>query len=86
VKWRHWKLHFIFESEPNSGTKHLETPWLFNIKRDPKEETDAAMEDGWVRGPMRKMIMAFEKTLKEHPPIAPGAPDQVTPSSSSSKS
>ena len=86
VKWRHWKLHFVFESEPNSGTKQLETPWLFNIKRDPKEETDAAMEDGWVRGPMRKMIMAFEKTLKEHPPIAPGAPDQVTPSSSSSKS
>ena len=86
VKWRHWKLHFVFESEPNSGTKQLETPWLFNIKRDPKEETDAALEDGWVRGPMRKMIMAFEKTLKEHPPIAPGAPDQVTPSSSSSKS
>ena len=86
VKWRHWKLHFVFESEPNSGALHLETPWLFNIKRDPKEETDAAMEDGWVRGPMRKMIMAFEKTLKEHPPIAPGAPDQVTPSSSSSKS
>jgi arylsulfatase len=86
VKWRHWKLHFVFESEPNSGTKHLETPWLFNIKRDPKEETDAAMEDGWVRGPMRKMIMAFEKTLKEHPPIAPGAPDQVAPSLSSSKS
>ena len=79
VKWRHWKLHFVFESEPNSGTKHLETPWLFNIKRDPKEETDAAMEDGWVRGPMRKMIMAFEKTLKEHPPVPPGAPDHVNP-------
>lgn len=86
VKWRHWKLHFVFEIEPNSGTKHLETPWLFNIKRDPKEETDAAMEDGWVRGPMRKMIMAFEKTLKEYPPITPGAPDQINPSSSSSKS
>ena len=86
VKWRHWKLHFVFESEPNSGTKHLETPWLFNIKRDPKEETDAAMDDGWVRGPMRKMIMAFEKTLKEYPPITPGAPDQINPSSSSSKS
>ena len=86
VKWRHWKLHFVFESEPNSGTKHLETPWLFNIKRDPKEETDAAMEDGWVRGPMRKMIMAFEKTLIEHPPIAPGASDQTNPNSISVKS
>jgi arylsulfatase len=44
------------------------------------------MEDGWVRGPMRKMIMAFEKSLKDHPPIAPGAPDQINPSSSPEKS
>jgi arylsulfatase len=79
VKWRHWKLHFIFECEPNSGPRHLETPWLFNIKRDPKEETDVAMDDGWVRGPMRKMILAFEKSLKEHPPIAPGTPDHIRP-------
>lgn len=86
AKWRHWKLHFVFESEPNSGTRHLETPWLFNIKRDPKEETDVAMEDGWVRGPMRKMIMAFEKSLIDHPPIAPGAPDHTNPNSASVKS
>jgi arylsulfatase A-like enzyme len=79
VKWRHWKLHFIFESEPNSGTKHLETPWLFNIKRDPKEETDAAMEDGWVRGPMRKMIRAFDETLRAHKPIPPGIGDAYDP-------
>jgi arylsulfatase A-like enzyme len=77
VKWRHWKLHLIFEKEPNEGTKHLETPWLFNIKRDPKEETDVAMDDGWVRGPMRRMIQAFEQSLREHPPIAPGAPDDA---------
>jgi arylsulfatase len=81
AKWRHWKLHFVFESEPNAGTRHLETPWLFNIKRDPKEETDAAMEDGWVRGPMRRMVMAFEQSLREYPPIAPGAGDHVDPAS-----
>lgn len=79
AKWRHWKLHFVYESEPNEGTRHLETPWLFNIKRDPKEETDAAMEDGWVRGPMRRMVMAFEQSLRDHPPIAPGAPDAFNP-------
>ena len=79
AKWRHWKLHFVFEREPNEGTRHLETPWLFNIKRDPKEETDAAMDDGWVRGPMRRMIMAFERSLRENPPIAPGAPDEFDP-------
>lgn len=79
AKWRHWKLHFVFEREPNEGTRHLETPWLFNIKRDPKEETDAAMEDGWVRGPMRRMVLAFERSLRDHPPIAPGAPDDFDP-------
>jgi arylsulfatase A-like enzyme len=79
AKWRHWKLHFIFEDEPNTGPKHLETPWLFNIKRDPKEETDAAIDDGWVRGPIRKMILAFEQTLREHRPIPPGAGDDYAP-------
>jgi arylsulfatase A-like enzyme len=82
VKWRHWKMHLVFEKEPNEGTRHLETPWLFNIKRDPKEETDVAMEDGWVRGPMRRMIAAFERTLREHKPIPPGIGDDYCPGKS----
>ena len=79
AKWRHWKLHFILETEPNQGPIHLETPALFNLKRDPKEETDAAMDDGWVRGPVRRMVMAFEQSLRRHPPIPPGAPDDTDP-------
>ncbi len=79
VKWRHWKMHFILEREPNTGPIHLETPALFNLLRDPKEETDASMEDGWVRGPIRKLQMAFEASLREYPPIAPGAPDDFKP-------
>ncbi len=79
AKWRHWKLHFHFEKEPNEGVRHLETPWLFNLKRDPKEETDVAMDDGWVRGPIRRMILDFEQSLRKHPPIAPGLGDDVNP-------
>jgi arylsulfatase A-like enzyme len=79
VKWRHWKMHFILEKEPNTGPIHLETPALFNLKRDPKEETDASMEDGWVRGPIRKLLMAFEASLQAHPPIPAGAPDHFQP-------
>jgi hypothetical protein len=33
-----------------------------------------------VRGPIRRMIMAFDQTLREYPPIAPGAPDGAVPS------
>jgi arylsulfatase len=79
AKWRDWKMHFSWEVEPNAGVKHLETPYLFNLVQDPKEESDVNAEQGWARGPIRKMIHAFQATLKEHPPIPPGAGDDFRP-------
>ena len=79
AKWRDWKMHFVWEVEPNDGAKHLETPYLFNLVQDPKEETDVNSTQGWVRGPMRKMIHAFQESLKATPPIPPGAPDHYVP-------
>src|SRR5919106_419007 len=75
VKWRNWKMHLVWEPEPNAGANHLEAPYIFNIVEDPKEETDVALRDNWVRTPMRRMIYDFEQSLKAHPPIPPGAPD-----------
>ena len=76
AKWRDWKMHVVWEPEPNSGPNHLETPWIFNLVQDPKEETDVGATHGnWVRGPIRRMIHAFQQSLKAHPPIPPGAPD-----------
>lgn len=69
VKWRDWKMHFVWETEPNAGPIHLETPYLFNLIQDPKEESDVNTTQGWVRGPIRKMINAFQQTLKAFPPI-----------------
>jgi arylsulfatase A-like enzyme len=79
AKWRDWKMHFVWEREPNEGANHLETPYLFNLVQDPKEETDVSSTQGWVRGPIRKMINAFQASLKETPPIPPGAPDEFLP-------
>ena len=79
AKWRDWKMHFVWEKEPNEGANHLETPYLFNLVQDPKEETDVSSTQGWVRGPIRKMINAFQATLKDTPPIPPGAPDDFLP-------
>lgn len=75
VKWRNWKMHFIWEVEPNEGPIKLETPYIFNLLRDPKEQTNAASEDNWVRGPMLRVLASFQESLKAHPPIPPGAPD-----------
>jgi arylsulfatase A-like enzyme len=75
VKWRNWKMHFIWEVEPNTGPIKLETPYIFNLIRDPKEETSVTTEENWVRGPMLKLLQDFQQSLKAHPPIPPGAPD-----------
>jgi arylsulfatase len=79
AKWRDWKLHMVWEREPNDGANHLESPLLFNLTRDPKEETDLNTEASWARGPIRRMIHAFQETLKDHPPIPPGAADNYVP-------
>jgi arylsulfatase len=75
VKWRNWKMHLVLEREPNEGPLHLETPFVFNLLQDPKEETDVGTEHGWVRGPLRRLISEFQASLRAHPPIPPGAPD-----------
>ena len=79
AKWHDWKMHFVWEVEPNAGANHLETPYLFNLVQDPKEESDVNSTQGWVRGPIRRMILAFQESLKKHPAIPPGAPDEYEP-------
>jgi arylsulfatase A-like enzyme len=79
VKWRDWKMHMVWEREPNDGPNHLESPLIFNLTRDPKEETDVGTEFNWVRGPMRRLVHAFQQSLKQYPPIPPGAPDEYIP-------
>ncbi|HYC46852.1 MAG TPA: arylsulfatase [Burkholderiales bacterium] len=79
AKWRDWKMHMVWEPEPNIGPNHLETPWVFNVIRDPKEETDVGNEHSWVRLPLRRMVHEFQESLKRFPPIPSGAPDDFTP-------
>ena len=79
AKWRDWKMHIVWEPEPNAGPNHLETPWIFNLTQDPKEETDIGTQASWVRRPLRVLIHEFQQSLKAHPPIPPGAPDDFKP-------
>ncbi len=79
AKWRDWKMHMVWETEPNTGPLHLETPWVFNLKQDPKEETDVGTQNSWARRPLRVLIQDFQQSLKTHPPIPPGAPDDYLP-------
>lgn len=75
LKWRQWKLHLMWEREPNDGPIKLESPYLFDLLQDPKESRNVLVEQSWVMEPMQKMQQAFQQSLREHPPIAPGTPD-----------
>jgi len=75
VKWRHWKMHFVWEAEVNDGPKHLEAPYLFNLISDPKEMTNVMMKTNWVRNNVMGMVHEFRKSLREYPPTPPGTAD-----------
>jgi arylsulfatase len=79
AKWRHWKVHFIWEPEVNDGAIKLEAPYIFNLIQDPKEETNVALEANWVRTVVFKMVRDFQESLKTFPPVPPGAPDPYMP-------
>ena len=75
VKWRDWKLHFYWEPEVNEGKGKLESPYLFNLIQDPKEESDILIFNTWVLGPILKMVQAFNQSCAEHPNTPPGKRD-----------
>jgi arylsulfatase len=75
VKWRDWKLHFYWEPEVNDGKGKLESPYLFNTTRDPKEETDVLVFNTWVLGPMERMVQAFKTSCMQYPNTPPGEQD-----------
>ena len=75
IKWRDWKLHFYWEPEVNQGSGKLESPYLFNLLQDPKEESDIGSYNTWVLGPMLKMVQAFSQSCAAHPNTPPGTPD-----------
>lgn len=79
VKWREWKLHLVWEPEVNDGAIKLEAPYLFNLIQDPKEETNVMMANNWVRNVTMRMVHEFRESLKEFPPVPPGAQDPYTP-------
>jgi arylsulfatase len=81
VKWRNYKLAF-YEAERDwwSLPVKLGVPKVFDLIKDPTEEFGATLTpDGWVGGPMMKIVAEFEKSLAEHPPIKPGTLDPYTP-------
>lgn len=82
VKWRDYKMTF-YEAQRDwwSSPIKLGVPKVYDLIKDPTEEYGATLTaDGWVGGPVMKIVGEFEASLRAHPPITPGTPDPYTPS------
>ena len=78
VKWHDWKLHYAFQPEPGAPA---EEPLmrLFNLRTDPREDTDVKAFNPWAQSVMDKLVAAFEATTKRYPHVPPRAPDPYVP-------
>lgn len=79
AKWRDWKMHFYWEPEVNQSKGKLESPMLFHLVQDPKEETNIALANTWAFGPMIEMVEDFNNQVKEFPHVPPGQLDPYIP-------
>jgi hypothetical protein len=52
---------------------------LFNLRSDPKEETDIKDANPWAQGVMDKIVADFTATTVRYPHVPPNAPDPYEP-------
>jgi arylsulfatase len=78
AKWHDWKLHYAFQLEPGAGNA---SPLmrLFNLRSDPKEETDIKDSNPWAQGVFDKLIADFSTTTQRFPHVPVGAADPYVP-------
>lgn len=80
VKWRNWKLHFVWQEYMLDPPIKLTIPRAFNLYDDPRERHDIFLPSNtWVRRPVAEAMADFNTSLQQHPPIVPGTADPYEP-------
>ena len=82
VKWRNWKMMLKELERGTDSRMTFPLPRFFNLYVDPKEEyplTHETIGHLWVRWPAGKILIDHLASLKEEPPVPPGATDPYTP-------
>jgi arylsulfatase len=78
VKWRDWKLHYVYT--PEAGAPPVAPLMrLFNLRSDPKEETDIKDANPWAQSVMDAVVEAFQATTVRFPHVPPNAADPYVP-------
>jgi arylsulfatase A-like enzyme len=77
VKWNDWKFHYVFQPEP--GVTQAPLMRLFNLRSDPKEESDIKDSNPWAKSVMDKLVADFDASAQRYPHVPPNAPDPYVP-------
>jgi arylsulfatase A-like enzyme len=77
VKWQDWKLHYEFQLE--RGVTIPPALRLFNLRSDPKEETDVKNFNPGVKSVIDKIVADFMASTKAFPNVPQDAPDPYLP-------
>jgi arylsulfatase len=77
VKWKDWKFHYAFMPEPRVSEPPLMR--LFNLRSDPREESDIKDAHPWALGLFDGLIAEFNASVERYPNVPANAPDPYTP-------
>ena len=78
VKWRDWKLHYVYA--PESGAPPVAPLMrLFNLRSDPREDTDIKDSNPWVVSAIDKLVADFTASAARTPHVPPNAADPYMP-------
>jgi arylsulfatase len=77
VKWRDWKFHYAYMPEPRVTEPPLMR--LFNLRSDPREETDIKDANPWALGLFDALVAEYTESTERFPNTPPNTPDPYTP-------
>jgi arylsulfatase len=77
VKWKDWKFHYAFMPEPRVTEPPLMR--LFNLRSDPREESDIKYVNPWAVGQFDKIVADFTASTERFPNVPANAKDPYTP-------
>jgi arylsulfatase A-like enzyme len=77
VKWKDWKFHYAFMPEPRVTEPPLMR--LFNLRSDPREESDIKDVNPWAIGVFDRLVADFRATVEQFPNVPANAPDPYSP-------
>jgi arylsulfatase A-like enzyme len=77
VKYKDWKFHYAFQPEPRVTEPPLMR--LFNLRSDPREESDIKDAHPWALGLFDKLVDDFNASVTRFPNVPSTARDPYTP-------